>query len=95
MTAGDLASRFAHSWPTTTRHLGVLRDAGLIRVERHGRERHYHLDRTHLRSVTDLWLSAVDLHVDDRWRAAGGQRWRVSGVSGVGGVAGRAPGDLT
>jgi DNA-binding transcriptional ArsR family regulator len=65
MTAGDLASRFAHSWPTTTRHLGVLTAAGLIQVERHGRERHYLLDRKHLRDVADLWFASLGLLVGD------------------------------
>ena len=26
-TAGEIAGRFAHKWPTTTRHLRVLEDA--------------------------------------------------------------------
>jgi DNA-binding transcriptional ArsR family regulator len=43
MTAGDIARRFEHSWPTTTRHLQVLEDAGLIAHERLGRERRYAL----------------------------------------------------
>jgi DNA-binding transcriptional ArsR family regulator len=29
-TAGEIAGRFAHKWPTTTRHLRVLEHAGLI-----------------------------------------------------------------
>jgi DNA-binding transcriptional ArsR family regulator len=61
MTAGELASRFAHSWPTTTRHLQVLVDAGLIGVERRGRERHYHLRRDRLTAVLNLWLPSVGL----------------------------------
>jgi len=65
MTAGELAGRFSHSWPTTTRHLGVLTAAGLIEVEAHGRERHYLLDRHHLRGVTGLWLGSLDLLVSD------------------------------
>ncbi|MCB9674537.1 MAG: helix-turn-helix transcriptional regulator [Alphaproteobacteria bacterium] len=56
MSAGDIAARFDHSWPTVTRHLGVLRDAGLVRVERRGRERVYHLDDERLVAVTDGWL---------------------------------------
>jgi DNA-binding transcriptional ArsR family regulator len=37
MTAGEIASRFSCSWPTTTRHLQVLEAAGLVRVETRGR----------------------------------------------------------
>jgi DNA-binding transcriptional ArsR family regulator len=61
MTAGELASRFSHSWPTTTRHLRVLMDAGLVTVERHGRERHYLLQRERLATILALWLPSVGL----------------------------------
>jgi DNA-binding transcriptional ArsR family regulator len=56
MTAGDIAGRFACSWPTTTRHLRVLEEAGLVRVEKRGRERVYRLDRQRLAGVTGAWL---------------------------------------
>lgn len=54
-TAGELAARFEHAWPTTTRHLRVLEDAGLLRHERRGRTRVYTLDRERLGLVTE-WL---------------------------------------
>ena len=41
MTAGAIADRFACSWPTTTRHLRVLESAGLVHVDKRGRERIY------------------------------------------------------
>jgi DNA-binding transcriptional ArsR family regulator len=59
MTAGDLSGRFAHSWPTTTRHLAVLVDAGLVSVTPAGRERHYRLERQQLGHVVALWLASV------------------------------------
>lgn len=43
MSAGEIADRFKHSWPTTTRHLGVLEKANLLRVDREGRQRIYSL----------------------------------------------------
>jgi DNA-binding transcriptional ArsR family regulator len=55
-TSGELAKRFEHRWPTTTRHLRVLEDAGLLRQEKHGRSRVYTLDRDCLALVTE-WLS--------------------------------------
>ena len=58
--AGDIAERFSCSWPTVTRHLRVLEDAGLVRVERAGRERVYHIERDVLRSVAGGWLSHFD-----------------------------------
>ena len=53
--AGDIAARFAHSWPTTTRHLQVLEAAGLIRAQAQGRIRAYSVDLQRLGVVRD-WL---------------------------------------
>jgi DNA-binding transcriptional ArsR family regulator len=55
MTAGEIANRFACSWPTTTRHLRVLEEAGLVVVEPRGRERIYRLDAERLLAVTGGW----------------------------------------
>jgi DNA-binding transcriptional ArsR family regulator len=55
MTAGDIAGRFAHAWPTTTRHLRVLVDAGLLVEERHGRNRVYAVSEPAL-DVLREWL---------------------------------------
>jgi DNA-binding transcriptional ArsR family regulator len=57
MTAGAIADRFACSWPTTTRHLRVLEEAGLVSVEKRGRERIYKLEIDRLLGVTDAWLA--------------------------------------
>jgi DNA-binding transcriptional ArsR family regulator len=65
MTAGELAARFSHSWPTTTRHLQVLVDADLVTVQRRGRERHCLLRRDRLAAVLDLWLPSVGLRRTD------------------------------
>ena len=56
MTAGDIADRFHCSWPTTTRHLHVLEEAGLVTVEKRGRERYYKLETERLLTVTGEWL---------------------------------------
>lgn len=37
LPSGYLAQRFAHSWPTSTRHLHVLEAAGVVTVRRDGR----------------------------------------------------------
>ena len=60
MAAGEIAERFSHSWPTTSRHLRVLREAGLVRVERRGREQVYLLDDKRLRRVVGRWLDWFD-----------------------------------
>jgi DNA-binding transcriptional ArsR family regulator len=56
MTAGEIAGRFAHAWPTTTRHLRVLEAAGLVRHDKVGRARVYRVDRARLDVVAD-WLA--------------------------------------
>jgi len=60
MTSGAIASRFDCSWPTTTRHLRVLEDAGLVRVELQGRERIYRLDTERLHTVAGSWIRRLD-----------------------------------
>ncbi len=64
MTAGEIASRFGCSWPTTTRHLRVLEAAGLVRVEKRGRERIYRLDRERLAGVAGDWLAILATPAD-------------------------------
>lgn len=56
MTAGEIAKRFSCAWPTTSRHLRVLQGAGLVRVERQGREWLYVLESVRLREVVLGWL---------------------------------------
>jgi DNA-binding transcriptional ArsR family regulator len=58
VSAGDIAKRFACTWPTTTRHLRVLEDAGLVRVEKRGRERMYRVDKERLLTITSTWLTS-------------------------------------
>jgi DNA-binding transcriptional ArsR family regulator len=65
MTAGEIAGRFACTWPTTTRHLRILEKAGLVRVIKRGRERVYQLDQPRLMEVAAGWLKAFEPS-DDR-----------------------------
>ncbi len=60
LSAGQIADRFSCSWPTTTRHLGVLHDAGLVTVHKKGRERIYRLETARLREVAGGWLQWFD-----------------------------------
>jgi DNA-binding transcriptional ArsR family regulator len=43
-TSGEIAERFESSWPTISRHLSILRDAGLVGTTRRGAEIHYELN---------------------------------------------------
>ena len=59
LTAGDLAARFSHAWPTITRHVTVLRNAGLVTVDRVGRNQFYSLAVNRLGDVVALWLRSI------------------------------------
>jgi DNA-binding transcriptional ArsR family regulator len=62
MTAGEIAKRFSCSWPTTSRHLRTLESAGLVRVDRHGREWVYSLESSRLHGVLGDWLGRFAPH---------------------------------
>jgi DNA-binding transcriptional ArsR family regulator len=55
LAAGELAERFPVSRPAISRHLRVLREAGLVRVRSDGKRRLYRLDPGPL-SELDAWL---------------------------------------
>ena len=65
--AGELADRFPVSRPAVSRHLRVLREAGLVRSRIQGRRRLYALDPRPLRELDewlepyrDLWARRLD-----------------------------------
>jgi DNA-binding transcriptional ArsR family regulator len=58
MTAGEIANRFGCTWPTTRHHLRLLEVAGLVKVEKRGRERVYVLDDARLANVAQGWLNS-------------------------------------
>jgi DNA-binding transcriptional ArsR family regulator len=63
-SAGDLAEQFDVSWPAISQHLGILKDAGLIRERRDGRRRLYTADSETLGPLeavlTSMWRSDLD-----------------------------------
>lgn len=56
MTAGEIVARFDCQWPTMTRHLTQLQQAGLVEVLKVGRERRYILNKERLTRVVDGWM---------------------------------------
>ena len=65
VTAGAIADRFPVSRPAVSRHLRVLREAGLVRATERGRERVYRLDRAPLAEL-DRWLEGYRPFVVER-----------------------------
>jgi len=70
MTSSEIAARFSCQWPTTTRHLRRLEEAGLVRVERKGREALYSLDRDRLQAVAGEWLALFEVEAGARLPSA-------------------------
>src|SRR5262245_56353637 len=60
LPSGYLAGRFPHSWPTITRHLGVLEKAGLVEVRREGRGAFYRLRRERALGVLAQWVGHLE-----------------------------------
>ena len=51
LAAGDIASHFAMSWPSVSRHLGILASAGLVTAERSGANLVYHATTSVLEDI--------------------------------------------
>ena len=69
LSAGEVAALFPVSRPAVSRHLRVLREAGLVRDELIGRRRIYRLELDGLTPVT-AWLTTLTrspASSSDRW----------------------------
>ena len=58
MSAGDIAAQFPVTAASVSRHLSVLKEAGLIRDSRGGKYIYYELNTSVLEDVM-LWLSEL------------------------------------
>ncbi len=67
--AGEIASRFDISWPAVSRHLRLLREAGLVTERRAGRARLYTLNRAAIREIFGDWVAAFDAMWDENLRS--------------------------
>lgn len=55
MTSGKIAGQMENTWQTTSRHLRVLEEAGLIRAGLQGRERVYTLHTDSMIELLAAW----------------------------------------
>jgi DNA-binding transcriptional ArsR family regulator len=83
--AGEIAELFPVSRPAVSRHLRVLREAGLVTVRTEGKRRLYRLDPQPLQEL-DAWLGRYRDLWAQRWDAldteiARGRRARRNGES--------------
>ncbi len=56
LTAGDLANQFDSARPTISRHLRVLREAGVLRTRAVAQERYYMLEPAALQPI-EIWIA--------------------------------------
>ena len=75
--AGELAQQFEMSWPAVSRHLQVLKSAGLVGARRVSRNIVYSLNSEVLHTVTDE-LAEMAGSVDDAGRDAGSRQGSCS-----------------
>jgi DNA-binding transcriptional ArsR family regulator len=69
-TVTDLLEPFAISQPAVSKHLRILRDAGLVQSRKEGRLRLYAVQPHKLRQVHD-WVSHFEKYWDERLDALG------------------------
>jgi DNA-binding transcriptional ArsR family regulator len=74
---GELSERLGLSQPGTSKHLRVLREAGLVQVRREAQRRVYALDPGPL-SELDVWLAPYRRLWNERLDALGEQLDRTS-----------------
>ena len=66
MTTGDLCSHFEFSRFAVMKHLKVLQAAGLIVIERRGRERINHLNPLPIQAIYRRWIQPFEKLPADR-----------------------------
>ena len=65
MSVGQVANHFDMTRPAVAKHLKVLSEGGLIKVENRGRERINRLNPAPLKSIAE-WVSDFDHFWDER-----------------------------
>jgi len=65
LLAGELADRFEMSWPSLSRHLGVLKDAELITAERQGTKLLYRINTSVVEDAASALLALAGAQTGD------------------------------
>lgn len=69
-SVNDLVARFEVTQPAISHHLRILREAGLVKTRRAGRQRLYRLHGRPLREIYD-WVAHYERFWDDKLVALG------------------------
>jgi DNA-binding transcriptional ArsR family regulator len=60
MASGNIAGGMNNTWQTTSRHLRVLEEAGLVKITLQGRGHVYTLQAGPMRTLLAIWLRRFD-----------------------------------
>jgi Predicted transcriptional regulators len=83
ISVSEIVGRLELSQPTVSKHLKVLREAGLVHVREEGQHRYYHLDTAPLESLEDWLLPLLDGSKDaPSLEALGGDAREFAGAVG-------------
>jgi DNA-binding transcriptional ArsR family regulator len=80
LSVNEVVAMFTVSQPTISRHLRVLRDAGLVSVEPRGSSRLYRLEPAPLREI-DRWLNRYRRFWSDKLDALEGHMDSTEGTT--------------
>lgn len=64
LSVSDIVSALGLSQPTVSKHLKVLREAGLVGVREEGQHRYYHLDYAPLEEIEDWLIPFLSIDVE-------------------------------
>ncbi|ANP71201.1 MULTISPECIES: ArsR/SmtB family transcription factor [Cryobacterium] len=64
LSVSDIVNSLGLSQPTVSKHLKVLREAGLVGVREEGQHRYYHLDYAPLEEIEDWLIPFLSIDVD-------------------------------
>jgi DNA-binding transcriptional ArsR family regulator len=68
LSAGEIAGKFDVTFGAVSQHLGVLRDAGFVRLRRDGNRRLYRADQERLgplaQALEAMWIQTLDQLAD-------------------------------
>lgn len=65
LTSGEISQEFDTSWATISRHLSVLKAAGLVSVEKNGQNVWYELNTTVIQDLIEHMLEWSDKRGDN------------------------------
>jgi len=77
LASGEVAARFAMSWPSVSRHLGVLAGAGLIEAEKRGGHQVYRLTTSVLADIATELADLARLGAETEARGAAAEQEEV------------------